>query len=422
MTVCAQGVRRHQYWDLNFCPATGRSAQQTASELRELLLDSVKLHMRSDVPVGVFLSGGLDSSATVALLAEAGFEQLKTFSVAYRGEGGQYDETPHAQLIADRFQTDHHALYVDPTEFGELVPHYVWHMDEPVTEAAAISLYLVARLLRQHVTVALSGEGADELFAGYQVYRYMKWLERYRRLPAWTRTALLEPLLMRFGPPKVRKYARLAAKPLADRYLGVHLYEPVRDQLYSDDFVDLVAKDGRTSPLSSLYEGLRTHDPLTQMLYVDFKTWLVDDLLIKADKMTMANSVELRVPFLDYRVVEYAATIPSEMKQRGGTVKWILKQAMTGILPDEVLRRKKVGFPTPVARMFRGKLAGYVQDVLLSSRSVSRGYFRPGDVRALLEKHRNGQVDGHDQLWRLVVLEEWHRCFPDRSGGIASVA
>ena len=411
MTVDARGVQRRQFWDVTFQPAAGRSANATAAELRELLLDAVRIHMRSDVPVGVFLSGGLDSSATVALLAHQGLGRLKTFSVAYR-EGEPYDETRHARLVADRFETDHRELYVDPSEFGAFIPDYVWHMDEPVTEAAAISLYFVARLLREHVTVALSGEGADELFAGYRIYSYMAAIDRYRRLPYWTRRRLFEPVLNRVGSEKIRKYVRLSGKPLAERYLGVHLYEPMED-LYSRDLLELTKAAANPSPLAFLYDRMKNHDPLSQMLYVDFKAWLVDDLLVKADKMTMANSVELRVPFLDHRVVEYAATIPSSMKQRGATVKWILKRAMRGLVPAEIIAREKVGFPTPVAQMFRGRLSEYVHDVLLSARCLSRGYFDPTAVRALVDDHRTGRADVHEALWRLIVLEEWHRSFPD---------
>ena len=412
MTVTSRGIRREQSWDAQFAPDHSRSVAQTGGELKELLLDATRIHMRSDVPVGVFLSGGLDSSAMVALLAEAGVGDLKTFSVAYR-EGDKYDETRYAKLVAERFKSDHHVLYVDPAQFGDFVPDYVWYMDEPVTEGAAISLYFIARLLRQHVVVALSGEGSDELFGGYEVYRYMQWLEWYRRLPAWLRTAI-QPALDHVPHSKMRKYGRLAAKPLSERYLGVPLYEQVGSTLYSDDLLRSAAAKAAGSPLAAHYARMKGHDALAQMLYTDFKAWLVDDLLIKADKMTMANSVELRVPFLDYRVVEYAATIPSNMKLRGGTVKWILKQALTGVVPDEIRTRPKVGFPTPLAEMFRGKLADYVEAVLLSRRALQRGYFRPEKIREIVGDHKSGRANHHDILWRLLVLEEWHRRFADR--------
>ena len=311
-----EGIRCERYWDLEYRPDFQRSPEDTAEVLRELLLDAVRIHMRSDVPVGVFLSGGLDSSTTVALLAEAGVENVKTFSVAYKG-GAEYDESPYANLVADRFKTDHHTLYVEPAQFQDFVPSYVWFMDEPVTEAAAISLYFIAKLLRDHVTVALSGEGADELYAGYDIYKYMGWIEQYRKLPQGMRALFLEPMLSAVGSEKLRKYLRLAQKPLEKRYLGVSLNGGEYHSLYSKDFSEVLGADTQDAPLGCHYAKTAGRDPLTRMLYSDFNTWLVDDLLIKADKMTMANSVELRVPFLDYRVVEQAATIPSSMKIEG---------------------------------------------------------------------------------------------------------
>jgi asparagine synthase (glutamine-hydrolysing) len=369
--------------------------------------------MRSDVPVGVFLSGGLDSSTTVALLAEAGVQNVKTFSVAYR-DGAEYDETAHAILVADHFKTDHHVLYVEPKQFVEFIPDFVWFMDEPVTEAAAISLYFISKLLRSHVTVALSGEGADELYAGYDIYKYMGWIEEYRRLPHAMRALFLEPMLATVGNEKLRRYLRLAQKPLEERYLGVSLNGSEYHSLYTREFSEMLRGKVQYAPLRCYYAKTAGRDPLTRMLYSDFNTWLVDDLLIKADKMTMANSVELRVPFLDYRVVEQAATIPSSMKIRSGEPKWILKQAMRNRLPDSILTRKKTGFPTPLAAMFRQDLSGYLRDLLLSSRCTNRGYFRREAVETLINQHVEKRRDHHRLLWQLVVLEEWHRQFIDR--------
>ena len=410
----SQGIRCERYWDIQYAPNLQRSADDTAEELRELLLDAVRIHMRSDVPVGVFLSGGLDSSTTVALLAEAGFNDVKTFSVAYK-EGAEFDETSYAQVVAKRFHTDHHILYVDPADFKDFVPQFVWYMDEPVTEAAAISLYFIAKLLRTHVTVALSGEGADELYAGYDIYKYMSWIEQYRKLPQAMRALGVEPILSAVGGDKMQKYLRLARLPLEQRYCGVSLNGQDYSSLYTEELAATLKEATEDPPLASYYARTAGRDPLTRMLYSDLNSWLVDDLLIKADKMTMANSVELRVPFLDYRVVEQAATIPSSMKLRGGNSKWILKQAMRQRLPDEILNRKKTGFPTPLAAMFRQDLSGYLRDLLLSSRCLHRGYFRREAIEKLIGEHTNKRKDHHKLLWQLIVLEEWHRKFIDSS-------
>lgn len=413
MTVSPKGKEVNQYWDLSYHPNTHRSAQETADELRALLLDAVRIHLRSDVPAGVFLSGGLDSSTMVALLAEAGVEGMKTFSVAYK-EGSAFDETAYAQIVADCFHTEHRTLYVNPDQFLEFIPGYVWHMDEPVTEAAALSLYFISKVLKTHVTVALSGEGADELFAGYDIYRYMQWIEHFRKIPEFVRTQIVESVLGAFGNQKVMKYLRLARQPLHERYRGVSLPDMAyKKSLYSDEFRAMLVHDSCSNPLREFYRKTEACDPLTQMLYSDCKSWLVDDLLIKADKMTMANSVELRVPFLDYRVVEYAGTIPSNLKIHGRHMKWILKQAMANRLPKEILSRKKVGFPTPLALMFQKDLSGYLRDLLLSQQCRQRGYFKSQVVQCLIDEHMQKKKDHHEVLWQLVVLEEWHRQFID---------
>lgn len=411
--VTPKGLTISTYWDIPYAPNYVRSVEDTAEELRTLLLDAMRIHMRSDVPVGVFLSGGLDSSTTVALLHEAGCRDLNTFSVSYR-EGAQYDESHYAQLVANYFGTKHHSLYLDSTQFVQFIPQYVWYMDEPVTEAAAISLYFISKLLREHVTVALSGEGSDELFAGYDIYRYMIWIERFRKLPEWLRSYCLGPFLEGLGHSKLQKYLRLAEKPLDKRYKGVSLYEDGPfEGLYSKDYMNSFIGPEANDPLRIYYDRTITRDPLSRMLYVDLKTWLVDDLLIKADKMSMANSIELRVPFLDYRVVEFASTVPSWMKLYRGQVKWILKRAMRGRLPDTILDRKKMGFQTPLAIMFRRDMSEYLRDLLLSDKCLSRAYFVRGRIEQIIAEHVEKKRDHHKLLWQLVVLEEWHRHFID---------
>jgi len=418
LRICANRLSITQYWDLNYLPNHKRTVEETAEELHELLADAMTIHMRSDVPVGVFLSGGLDSSTTVALLAERGHPHIKTFSVAYQDR--PYDETPYAEAVALRFGTDHHVLYLEPSRFRDFIPQYVWYMDEPVTEAAGISLYFIAKLLREHVTVALSGEGADELLGGYDIYRYMRWLESYRRVPEWMRKLCLDPVLGGLGGERIRKYLNLARHPLERRYGGVSMYDPAsRSGLFSSELRDISGEDIQFNSASEHYSKTVGHDALTRMLYSDIKSWLPDDLLIKADKMTMANSVELRVPFLDTRVIEFAATIPSSLKIRHGTGKWILKHAMKGRLPPEILSRKKMGFPTPLAAMFRNDPSGYMPGLLLSRRCLDRGYYQKQVLERVVTEHVRGERDHHRLLWQLIVLEEWHRQFIDAGVGQA---
>lgn len=402
-----------KYWDLDFSNQAEQNLAFHTGELDRLLRESIDLHLRSDVPLGVFLSGGLDSSAVVALLAPGASSGLKTFSVAY-DFGPEYNETPYAREVAARFGTDHHELFVSPREFLDFIPQYCWHMDEPVTEAAAISLFQVSRLAREHVVVCLSGEGSDELFAGYDFYRYNLALEKARGLLGERGSRALGALGRRLTRArKIRKYLDLASQPLETRYRGISSYEDgPKSRLYSQGFTEVVRQG--SAPLAGFLEGLfqasRDWDPLSRMLHFDTKTWLVDDLLIKADRMSMATSIELRVPFLDHRLVEYAARVPSHYKIHRGDTKFVLKQVLQGRLPDSVLQRKKMGFPTPLELMFRGELFGYAHDLLLSQQA-QRGYFDRKEVERMLLAHRSGAEGNHRELWQLVVLEEWHRQF-----------
>ncbi len=410
--VDREGLARGRYWDLQIAPDEELSEDDCVRQATELLRDAVRLQLRSDVPLGVFLSGGVDSSAVVALMAEMGIRDIRTFTVAY-DFGPQYDETRYARLVAERFGTRHREVYVEPKEFREFIPSLVWHMDEPVTEAAAVSLYFVAKMAREDVVVVLSGEGSDEVFGGYPIYKYMQELERYRRLPAALRNGLLNPALNLLGG-KWRKYTRLSGQPLDDRYLGVSFYEtPVKQALYRPEVAARFNGCAMPGLLRPYYEATRGQDPLMRMMYLDVKSWLPDDLLVKADKMTMASSVELRVPFLDHRLVELGGRIPPRHRIKGWTTKHVLKKAMEPYLPREILYRGKMGFPTPLARMFAGELRPYVREVLDSDRSLSRGYFRPEVVRSLVAEHESGAADHHRVLWQLLVLEEWHRTFVD---------
>jgi asparagine synthase (glutamine-hydrolysing) len=403
-----------QYWDFGFDRIIDEGLESAAERVRTLLGDAVALHLRSDVPVGVFLSGGLDSSTVVSLLSREALAGLKTFSVAY-DLGDECDETPFARMVARAFRTDHQEVRISAQEFVQFIPAFAWHMDEPVADSAAISLYYVSKLARQEVVVCLSGEGADEIFAGYDFYIYNLAIERLRRIigkPFLRSLASLVASTRRME--KLRKYLELAGDTLEERYRGISTSDRRKTgSLYSPEF--LRAEAGAENPASAyirrLFECSRGWDCLSRMLYFDTKTWLVDQLLIKADRMSMASSIELRVPFLDHRLVECAATIPSRYKVRGMQTKCVLRQAVSARLPARILRRRKLGFPTPLKAMFRCELFDYAHDLLLSERARSRGYFAPDRVRALLLDHRDGRASNEAEIWRLVVLEEWHRRF-----------
>jgi asparagine synthase (glutamine-hydrolysing) len=405
-------VLHRVYWDIDLGELPDHGETYYVERTRELFRDAVRLQLRSDVPLGVFLSGGLDSSAVVAMMAELGVGKINTFSVAW-GLGGGFDETPYAREIARKFDTNHFEYYIDAKDFLGFLESYIWHMDEPVTEAAGISLYYIAKLAKEQVTVVLSGEGSDEVFGGYPIYRYMELLDRYRGLPAPLRRGCLNPLLGLLGE-KFRKYVRLSELPLEERYLGVSFYDnALKESLYSSATARAAQEHSVFAQLAPYYQRSAGLDPQRRMQYLDIKTWLVDDLLIKADRMSMAPSLELRVPFLDHRLVELGAAIPAKYRLKNGTCKHIIKKAMEPYLPHDIIHRRKMGFPTPLALLFKGDLKPYARELLSSRRFLERGYFDPDAVKKLWHDHENGTRDVHRVLWQLIVLENWHRKFID---------
>ncbi|MFT6905419.1 MAG: asparagine synthase (glutamine-hydrolyzing) [Oleiphilaceae bacterium] len=401
-----------QYWDLDFSNTEDLGLDHYLKQGKALLNSAIDLRLRADVPLGIFLSGGIDSSAVVGLLAERTTERLKTFSIAY-DFGEEFNETKYARMISDKFNTDHHELFLTTDQFKNFIPDFSYLMDEPVTESAAISLQFLSQLTKDHVTVVLSGEGSDEIFGGYDLYKYMSTIERYRTILGSKMASVLGHSLGALLPKnsKLTKYLNLSTQPLSERYKGISSYdERVKEDLYRPEFKQKLNQNRFVETdrfLSGLFEKNKKKDALSQMLYFDTKTWLVDDLLIKADRMSMAASLELRVPFLDYRLVEFAAKTPSKYKIRNGQGKYLLKEMMKGILPDEIINRKKMGFPTPLKMMFQGEMSDYAFDTLNSSDTKIHQYFDKSVIKRTLEEHTANKHDHHRLLWQLVVLEEW---------------
>lgn len=404
-----------QWWNLKFNNTEDKGFDHYVNESKTLLESAIDLRLRSDVPLGIFLSGGIDSSAVVGLLADKVKEPLKTFSIAY-DFGKSFDETQYARMVSEKFGTDHHELKITPQQFAEFIPEYIHLMDEPVTEAAAISLFFVSKLAKEKVTVALSGEGSDEIFAGYDLYQYMNVLEKYRGVVGQKGTEFFAGISNKVlgQSHKVSKYLNMATQPIEQRYKGMSTYpDASKEALYRQDFKqeldDAKIRTSHGEFSKQLFRNMEGQDQLNKMLYFDTKTWLVDDLLIKADRMSMATSIELRVPFLDYRLVEFAATIPSHHKIKKGEGKYPLKKMMEGILPNDIIYRKKMGFPTPLKLMFQNELRDYAQDLLLSDNTKLHQFFKVERIKQLIEEHNADKYDHHKTLWQLVVLEEWLR-------------
>jgi asparagine synthase (glutamine-hydrolysing) len=407
-----------QYWDLEFEESRQhKSAERTEADLIELLSETVKLHMIADVPVGVLLSGGVDSTGILSLAVDQTEKRISTFTVGFSGEHFA-DERPYARLAAERYGAEHHEMTITAADFAAFLPNYVWHMEEPVCEPPAIALYYVSKLARKHVTVLLSGEGGDEAFAGYSNYRNLVWLERLKRGGPFLNSALAAGMSFGnsfFGASRLAKYVPL----MGDRFPGYYYSRtsnPHRTtgnglgSLYSAGFLGEVDRELSIEPMRALQSRTHGLSTLDAMLYIDTKSWLPDDLLIKADKMTMANSIELRVPLLDHKVLEFAASLPSNLKLNGLTTKFILKKALSSRIPQQIRDRKKTGFPVPYESWLRTDLKDLVWSLLMDSRATNRGYFSKAAVEALLQGNAKGS-DHSKAIFSLISLELWHRAF-----------
>ena len=411
-----------QYWDLHFS-SSSITLKDAEEQLLEILEESVRLHMIADVPVGFLLSGGVDSTAMLSLASQKTDHPISSYTVGF-ANSGVADERPFARLAAEKYGSEHHEISISSKEFADFLPKYVWHMEEPVCEPPAVALYYVSKLARNYVKVLISGEGGDEAFAGYPNYRAMLWIERIKRMAGPLKGALSGTLSLLYklsGYQKLGNYLPLLKSPFESYYYSrssspFRFFNAHSQELYSGDFSASTSKQYSLRPVTQLLEQNRSDDLLSRMLYVDTKTWLPDDLLVKADKMTMANSVELRVPLLDHKLLEFAATLPSNFKINGFSMKYIAKRCLSKQIPVEILERKKAGFPVPYENWLRTDLRDSVSDILLDRETIDRGYFKKSTVETLVRD--NAEYGGYaKEIFSLVVLELWHREFLGNGDG-----
>ena len=411
-------VETKQYWDLNFAPAE-ISFEQAQKQFLELMEESVRLHMISDVPVGFLLSGGVDSTAILGFAVGKTDRPLSSFTLGF-SEPGIVDERPYAALAAKRYGSQHYEMTISSREFADFLPQFAWHMEEPCCEPQAVALYYVSRLAKDHVKVLISGEGGDEAFAGYSIYRNMLWLERAKRVlgPLNGIASSCIALLNRFVKSKrIAKYPALFHHSLESYYFSrtaspASYFNAEASDLYSADFRRKVNKQKSLSVVTQYLKKDPKMGLVNRMLYVDTKTSLPDDLLLKADKMTMANSIELRVPLLDHKILEFAASLPENFKVHRFTTKYLAKRALRERLPREILERQKMGFPVPFSSWLRTQLKDWVRGVLLDPAAVGRGYFSRRGIENLLK--RDSEMEGigmSKEILSLVSLELWHRSF-----------
>jgi asparagine synthase (glutamine-hydrolysing) len=418
-------VTLQRYWALDYSRKLDVPVQELCERIRDGLRAATRRRMVSDVPLGAFLSGGIDSSAVVAAMAEASSEPVRTFSIGFDHE--RFDELPHARQVAERFGAVHEEFQVRADAI-DVVPTLVRHYGEPFADTSAIPSFYLAAMARRQVTVALNGDGGDESFGGYTRYVANALAARLDRIPAPLRrgTAALGGRL-REGDDisglrnRVRRLAGTLALDAPARYgrYVAWVDEGRRDALYSPAFARAIAAAEVPDPIGAAWaQGSGAH-PVDRMLEVDVRTYLVDDLIAKVDIATMAHALEARSPFLDHELMELAAAIPAELKVRGREKKWILREALREWLPDDLLDRPKQGFSVPLSDWLRGDLRSWVREILLDRASLDRGYFEPAAVEALLDRHDAG-VDGEaKRIWALVMLELWHREFLTAPSAVA---
>ncbi|MBD3389243.1 MAG: asparagine synthase (glutamine-hydrolyzing) [Candidatus Altiarchaeales archaeon] len=407
MKVCPGGVEVSRYWDVDL--SSKDASGDITGEIIKRLRDSVENRLMSDVPLGAFLSGGVDSSAIVGLMSQLMGEPVKTFSVGF-GVGGGVDEVTYAKIVAEAFGTEHHELIVESNSL-DLLPEIVWHFDEPLGDSAAVPTHILSEFARKRVKVVLTGEGADELFAGYGRYKAVMINRRFSRvydlLPGMFKDNIM-PGVVGFMPrSKARRFFERSLENMEDRYVDwISVFN--REEMGELTGRELDEGAYSSSVYSQHFRNAGDSDLLKQMLYADSKVWLPDDLLMKVDKMTMANSLEARVPFLDHELLDYAFSVPSRMKLKGMVEKHVFKEAARDIVPSRICERKKHGFDVPLDNWFDEEFSR-VSDYLLTE---ERGWMKIDYVKHILEHRRERNY--RDQIWSLLSLELWARTFLDR--------
>lgn len=405
-----QPIKIKKYYDVHFNPFI-QPTEQLTKQVRDTLRDSVKIHMRSDVPVGAFLSGGIDSTSIVAFAKEFN-PDIKTFTVGFEREG--YSEIDLAKDTADQLGVDNTHYIVSPQEFIEELPKIIWHMDDPVADPSAVPLYFVAKEASKHVKVVLSGEGADELFGGYNIYREPQSLKWFSYLPQEGKQ-LLRSLANRLPDGlKGKSFIERGCTPIQERYFGnAKIYTEAEKRVLLKKYHPELNYQRVTN---SLYEKAKHYHDVHKMQYVDMFTWLRGDILVKADRMTMAHSLELRVPFLDKEVFKVASTIDPSLSVSNQTTKYILRKAVDGIIPDNALNRKKLGFPVPIRHWLRNELYDWAIQLIRSSKTEY--LFHKENILKQLEDHRKGKYDFSRKLWVILVFMVWHGIFVENNNSI----
>ncbi len=408
-------LKKERYWQIDYRNKLDLSEEEWCERIREKLEESVKLRMISDVPLGAFLSGGVDSSAVVAMMARNSSRPVKTFSIGFKEQ--KYNELPYAKVVAEKYKTDHTEFIVKPDAI-EVLPMLVKHYEEPYADSSALPTYYVSKLTREHVTVALNGDGGDENFAGYGMYSVQKfslWYDNFRFLNRYLAEPATELLLKKFKNKflhRANRFARTMSQDYRHRYVNYICYfnNDMKRRLYRPDFMKKFSNCDSYDIYAQSFEQALARDRMDQTLYADLSHYLPDDLMAKVDIASMAVSLEGRSPFLDHEMVDLAASIPFNLKLRGrNNKKYILKKALEGIVPNEVMYRPKKGFGVPVDVWFRNELKSYTRDQILSKKSRISEFFNRNYIQELFDLHQSTEIDYAYPIWSLLTLELWFK-------------
>ena len=413
-------IKLERYWQPDFSKKVRLSEEEAGERAIELLREAVRVRLMSEVPLGAFLSGGVDSSAVVALMSEVSSTPVKTFSIGF--EEQDFSELHHARRVAEHVGAEHHEFIVRPDAM-EVLPLLVEHYGEPYADSSAIPTYYVARETRRHVTVALNGDGGDECFAGYERYAAMKIAGKYRGVPNFLREGLIKnavalyptSMTRRSRARDLKRFLDAASLPTVERYLRwvSVLDTQAKDELYTADFRSEMRGYDPAAFLAPWFAQANGAGVVDASLLADTMTYLPNDLLVKVDIASMAVSLEARSPFLDHHVIEFAASLPENLKLRGLTTKYLLKRVLAKLLPAENLSRRKMGFGVPVGHWLRGEMQPFLRQTLLAEKALGRGFFQPAAVTRMVELHTRGERDYAQQLWTLLMLELWFQRFID---------
>ena len=406
-------VSTHQYWDVEYKESQlCKTEDDYVDYLDELLAAAVKRRLISDVPLGAFLSGGIDSSTVVGMMARASSNPVKTFTIGF--EEQIYSEIEDARIVANSFSTDHHEYKVKSNAI-DILPKLVWHFDEPFADSSAVPTFYVSKIARENVTVILSGDGGDELFAGYRSYHKRNQYEAFKKLPRSFRNKLIGPIARKLPINAKGKYFLLELSQLekSENFKIIEIYPQIKQDLYSTDFNHQLEEYDGFEALVDYWKNMPVSPKLSRMQYFDTKFYLPEDILVKVDRMSMANSLETRAPLLDYKVVEFAATIPAELQFKDGSGKYILRKMASRFLPGHVFTKPKQGFAIPMKEWFQNELKGYALDMLTSARFSNRGYFKDKNINFILNEHLKGHRDYSMWIWSLLIFELWHQTYLD---------